>query len=135
MIFFSRRQLAPLALLLWLSGSASLHAQKPQVKPDIVQTPVGTTEVGILDGASYRIDIPNNWNHSLVIYYHGYRQQAVTFHIAEQLKGPQAPLFERHYAVAQSAYSQSGWALPQAYPETEQLRRYFLRAYGQPRET
>ena len=135
MTFFSRRQLAPLATLLWLSGSLTLLAQKPQVKPTVLQTPVGTTEVGILDGATYRIDIPNDWNHSLVVYYHGYRMHGVTFHIAEQLKGPQAPLFERHYAIAQSAYSQSGWALPQAYPETEQLRRYFTHAYGQPRET
>jgi len=143
MIFFSRRRLssarsqllAPLALLLWLSGSASLLAQKPQVKPSVLQTPVGTTEVGILDGAAYRIDIPNDWNHSLVVYFHGYRMHGVTFHIAEQLKGAQFPLFERHYAIAQSAYSQSGWALPQAYPETEQLRRYFTHAYGQPHET
>ena len=143
MIFFSRRRLfsarsqrlAPLALLLWLLGSVSLLAQKPQIKPSVLQTPVGTTEVGILDGAAYRIDIPNDWNHSLVVYFHGYRMHGETFHIAEALKGPQFPLFERHYAIAQSAYSQSGWALPQAYPETEQLRRYFTHAYGQPHET
>jgi pimeloyl-ACP methyl ester carboxylesterase len=135
-LFSARPQrLAPLALLLWLSGSASLFAQKPQIKPSVLQTPVGTTEVGILNGAAYRIDIPNDWNHSLVVYFHGYRMHGATFHIAEQLNGLQLPLLERHYAIAQSAYSQSGWALPQAYPETEQLRRYFSHAYGQPHET
>ena len=89
----------------------------------------------MLNGAAYRIDIPNDWNHRLVVYYHGYAQQPVTFHIAERLTGQQQPLFERHYAVAQSAYSQTGWALPQAYPETEALRQYFGKRFGAPRET
>ena len=41
------------------------------------------------------------------------------------------PLFERGYAVIQSGYSSAaGWALAEAYPETEQLRQYFLRRYG-----
>lgn len=93
------------------------------------------TEVGAFNGVAYRIDIPNDWNRRLVVYYHGYAQQPVTFHLAARLTGPQAPLLERHYAVAESAYSQTGWALQQAYPETEALRRYFARRFGQPRET
>jgi pimeloyl-ACP methyl ester carboxylesterase len=89
----------------------------------------------MLNGASYRIDVPNDWNHKLVVYYHGYAQQPVTFHIAQRLTGHQQPLFERHYAVVQSAYSQTGWALPQAYPETEALRQYFGKRFGTPGET
>lgn len=126
--------LAIAATLLWPASSA-LRAQKPESKPNVLRSPFGITEVGILDGTSYRIDIPNDWNHSLVVYYHGYSMQGVTFHIAERLNGRQMPLFQRHYAIAQSAYSQPGWALPQAYPQTEQLRRYFIKAYGAPRET
>jgi pimeloyl-ACP methyl ester carboxylesterase len=143
MTFSSRRRLSSVwpqrfaasSVLLLLSTVPGLLAQKPQVKPIVLHSPVGTTEVGILDGAPYRIDIPSDWNHSLVVYYHGYSMHGVAFHVAEQLKGAQLPLFERHYAIAQSAYSQSGWALPQAYPETEQLRRYFTRVYSPPRET
>ena len=37
--------------------------------------------------------------------------------------------------MIQSAYSERGWALQQAYPETEELRKYFIHEYGQPRET
>jgi len=96
---------------------------------------MGLTEVGTLNGAAYRIDIPNGWNRKLVMYYHGYAQRPVTFHVAERLTGQQAPLLDRHYAVAESAYSQTGWALQQAYPETDALRRYFARRFGQPRET
>jgi pimeloyl-ACP methyl ester carboxylesterase len=133
-----RRWTAAAALLLIAGASiaasgASSHSKPTQ--PVQLRSPAGLTETGMLDGASYRIDIPNDWNHNLVVYYHGYAQQPVTFHIAEHLTGLQQPLFERHYAVLQSAYSQTGWALPQAYPETEALRQYFARRFGAPRET
>lgn len=113
---------------------ASKHSPKPTVAMQL-HSPVGFTEVGSLAGAAYRIDIPNDWNHMLVVWYHGYAQDPVTFHIAERLSGRLEPLLDRHYAVAQSAYSQTGWALPQAYPETEALRQYFSRRFGAPRET
>lgn len=118
-----------------LCAIATHAADKKPVQPQVLRSPEGTTEVGLLDGAAYRIDIPNGWNHSLVVFYHGYAIRPDSFHIAERLVGQQLPFFERHYAVAQSAYSQTGWALQQAYPETESLRRYFVKKYGQPAET
>ena len=131
-----RRFLPQLPLLAaFLLLATSLHSQKPVETPDLLTTPFGTTETGILNGAAYRIDVPTDWNHSLIVYYHGYATHGVTFHIAEQLNPRQLPLFERHYAILQSAYSQPGWALPQAYPETEALRRYFVKTHGIPRET
>jgi pimeloyl-ACP methyl ester carboxylesterase len=113
---------------------AAAPAQKP-TQARVLQSPAGLTEVGLIDGAAYRIDIPTDWNHSLVVFYHGYALRPASFHIAERLTGQQEPFFERHYAVIQSAYSQTGWALQQAYPETESLRRYFIRKYSQPLET
>lgn len=131
------------ALLLPAAGVstfAAAHAgskttPKHPEAPVQLHSPAGLTEVGVLEGAAYRIDVPNNWNHNLVVYYHGYVEHPVAFHIAERLSGQQAPLLERHYAIAESAYSQPGWALPQAYPETEALRQYFSRKFGQPHET
>jgi hypothetical protein len=117
-----------------VDGHAAPAAQKP-IEPTILQSPFGLTEVGTLDGAAYRIDIPNDWNHSLVVFYHGYALRPASFHIAERLAGQQAPFFDRHYAVVQSAYSQTGWAVQQAYPETEALRHYFAKKYGPLRET
>lgn len=119
---------------LLLVGSSWLTAQRP-TSSDELRTSAGQTEVGLLDGAAYRIDIPEGWNHSLVVFYHGYAQRPVTFHIAERLGTRTLPLWERHYAVVQSAYSQPGWALQQAFPETESLRRYFIQKYGHPNET
>jgi hypothetical protein len=105
------------------------------VAPQVLQSPAGLTEIGLLAGAEYRIDIPNNWNHSMVVFYHGYALRSTTFHLAEHISGQQLPFFERHYAVVQSAFSKPGWALEQAYPETEALRRYFTKKYGAPVET
>jgi pimeloyl-ACP methyl ester carboxylesterase len=117
-----------------LLSVTSAHAQKPELS-QVLRSSEGLTEVGMLGGAAYRIDVPTDWNHSLIVYYHGYSERPVTFHIAERLSGREGPLLGRHYAIVQSAYSQTGWALQQAYPETEMLRRYFTRKYGQPRET
>jgi hypothetical protein len=127
------------SLLLLLAALAFAHphttrAQKP-LAPEVLNTASGTTEVGTIDGAPYRIDIPANWNRSLVVYYHGYALRPFTFHIAARLDGTPLPFLERRFAVIESAYSRGGWALEQAYPETEALRRYFTRRYGQPHET
>jgi hypothetical protein len=120
------------ALALSLSGI--LRAQKPEV-PEVLHGPQGITEVGFMDGAPYRIDIPPDWNHSLVIYYHGYTQGPSNFPIAQAINPQLQPIVDRHYAVAQSAYSEHGWALAQAYPETESLRKYFTKKYGPPAGT
>jgi hypothetical protein len=110
------------------------HA-KNKAQTQVLTSPEGLTEVGMLAGAAYRIDIPPGWNHSLVVFYHGYAMQPVSFHIAARLSDRQQPFLERHYAVVQSAYSQTGWALAQAFPETEALRRYFVKKYGPVRES
>ena len=123
--------------LLAVGAHAAVPAEKvaTPVTPQVLQSPAGLTEVGLLTGAPYRIDIPTNWNHSVVVFYHGYALRSGIFHLAEHLSGQQLPFFERHYAVIQSQYSKPGWALEQAYPETEALRRYFTKKYGAPTET
>jgi opacity protein-like surface antigen len=131
----ARLLFAAAALPCALAASAATTAVQKPVEPQVLQSPDGLTEVGLLDGAAYRIDVPANWNHSLVVFYHGYALRPASFHIAEHLSGQQLPFFERRYAVIQSAYSKTGWALKEAYPETEELRRYFVKKYGQPTDT
>jgi hypothetical protein len=143
MLMAARRPtLAAIALpaILLLASAPGLNAAGPPATPtpshqEVLQSPAGITEVGLLNGASYRIDIPLHWNHSLVVFYHGYALQPISYHIAARLNGQEQPFFERHYAVIQSAFSRTGWALEQAYPETDALRRYFIKKYGQPVET
>jgi pimeloyl-ACP methyl ester carboxylesterase len=94
-----------------------------------------TTETGTLSGASYRIDIPKNWNHSLVLYFHGYEPTRLTFNPKYPPGRVLQQILNRGYAVARSGYGVGGWALPQAAAETDALRRHFRRKYGAPRET
>jgi pimeloyl-ACP methyl ester carboxylesterase len=95
---------------------------------------LGKTEIGQLQGVPFRIDVPENWNHGLVVYYHGYRTEPEKFK-DEPLNPALAEFTKRGYAVVQSAYSRTGWAVQQAIPETEALRRYFVQKYGAPKET
>jgi len=98
------------------------------------QVPV-QTEIGTLQGASFRIDIPKSWNHSLVLYFHGYEPTPLVFHSQYPPGRVLEEILRRGYAVARSGYSVGGWALPQAASETEALRRHFRRKYGAPRDT
>jgi pimeloyl-ACP methyl ester carboxylesterase len=95
------------------------------------------TEFGKLGGAEYRIDIPVNWNHGLVVYCHGYDPHSVGVGYDEKKPLPPelAVFVTAGYALIQSGYSTGGWALEQAMPDVEALRKYFIAHYGQPKET
>ena len=107
----------------------------PASEPEVLRTPAGLTEVGVLGNAEYRIDVPSNWNRGLVVFYHGYSERPFRYRLDGSIGIQAEPMLRRGYAVIQSGYSQTGWALQAAYPETEDLRRYFLKKYGVPRET
>ncbi len=92
------------------------------------------SETGDINGAKFRIDIPEKWNGGLVIYCHGYSAKPVTFEGAKQ--NPVLQVFlDQDYAVAQSGYAAGGWAIQEAAVDTESLRRYFSGKYGLPKET
>ncbi len=92
------------------------------------------TELGGINGAKFRIDVPENWNGGLVIYCHGYDASPVTYK-----EGKLPPIFaiftDQGYALAQSGYAAGGWAVEQAVTDIESLRRYFSVNYGKPKET
>ncbi len=92
------------------------------------------TEIGQLNQAKFRIDVPDNWNHGLVMYCHGYSPEPGAF--KERALDPSLAVFlKAGYAVAQSGYSAGGWAVEQAVVDTEVLRQYFAEKYGKPSET
>jgi pimeloyl-ACP methyl ester carboxylesterase len=93
------------------------------------------TQIGALQGASYRIDVPAGWNHKLVVYFHGYSDQPVVFGKADALSPMFDPLLRRGYAVVQSGYSQGGWAVQQAAADTERLRKFFVAHHGEPTQS
>jgi len=95
------------------------------------------TEFGNLQGAEFRIDVPDTWNRGLVVYYHGYdaHERGVSYDKSKPLNPTLAVFTKAGYAVIQSGYSRGGSALEQAVPETEALRKYFIAHYGNPSET
>ncbi len=85
------------------------------------------TEQGEIDGAKFRIDIPDNWNGGLVMYAHGYVMVTQPARFDETMPKVCQSL---GFAIAQSLYSKQGWAAREGILETEALRRYFVEKYG-----
>jgi pimeloyl-ACP methyl ester carboxylesterase len=92
------------------------------------------TEIGTRDGSGYRIDIPANWNHGLVVFFHGYSVEPIRFEKGERLSPMFDPIVGKGYALIQSAYSATGWAVEQGGADTERLRRWFVTRFGKPKE-
>jgi pimeloyl-ACP methyl ester carboxylesterase len=123
-----------------MPGFAAIDPGHPKNKPvdpppEVVRLDGRVIEVGSLGGVPYRIDVPAAWNHSLVVFYHGYTERQTTFRTTPGLNEVTGPIFDHGFAVAQSAYSTPGWALAEGIPETEALRQYFGHSYGKPLET
>ncbi len=94
-----------------------------------------TAELGRIDGAEFRIDVPKNWNGGLVIYCHGYNALPGKFKQGDPLPPVLAVFTDAGYALAQSGYAAGGWAVEEAVLDTEALRRYFIDKHGKPKET
>jgi pimeloyl-ACP methyl ester carboxylesterase len=110
-----------LGLLLGLAASACALA-------------AARNETGSINGAAFRIDIPEHWNGGLVMYCHGYAPVPVTYEKPDM--PPQlAVILDAGYAVAQSGYAAGGWAIQEAVVDTEELRRYFVKKFGPVKET
>jgi pimeloyl-ACP methyl ester carboxylesterase len=91
-------------------------------------------ETGEINGAQFRIDVPERWNGVLLMYCHGYSPAVGKFGQAPPNPLVKA-LMDSGYAIAQSGYAAGGWAIEEAVLDTQTLRRYFVRKYGAPKET
>ncbi len=88
---------------------------------------------GMINGAKYKILFPATWNKKLVMYAHGYEfEGSPSGNDNPGFVKNMSPFLERGFAVAASAYSHQGWALPDGIENTEELRKYFFKKYGKP---
>ena len=126
----SRRACVNVLLLTILA--AALHAQAP---PQTAGT--GTVDRGVINGASFYIEIPAQWNKGLVLYTHGYTVagNAPPNHDSPRVRAFRDVFLSRGFAFAASDYSAQGWAVKEAIEDTEALRRYFVARYGAPVDT
>jgi pimeloyl-ACP methyl ester carboxylesterase len=87
-------------------------------------------DIGEINGAKYRIYIPENWNKGLVIYCHGYEE------IGEEIDPLTAELddfvkifSDKGFAFAESSYRKQGLIIKEGIEDTEALRQYFENTY------
>lgn len=96
-----------------------------------------TTHTGALaDGATYLIEVPGNWNHTLLLYSHGYVTPGSP-NPAQDVGDPATGgfLLSQGYALAGSSYAHTGWALQEAIPDQIATLDKFKSLVGTPART
>jgi pimeloyl-ACP methyl ester carboxylesterase len=83
---------------------------------------------------TYKIEVPDPWNKTLVLYSHGYSfGPSPATDVGDP--GTRAWLLANGYAIAGSSYSTSGWALQQAFADQIQTLDIFASQVGTPTRT
>jgi hypothetical protein len=136
-----------LALLVAGLLSLSAHAGPPpryfvdETKLPFDAVPGFPTERvwGVLNNAGYRIEVPHNWNGSLVMWAHGYRGDPATDASALELTVDNHPLREflvaNGYAWAASSYSRNAYDPSTGAKDTHTLTQFFNGRFAKPRRT
>jgi pimeloyl-ACP methyl ester carboxylesterase len=110
--------------------SALACAKTPAIAPGNAKP-----EFGTLEGAAFRIDVPEKWNGGLVVFFHGYAVTPVELEEGERISPMFDGMLARGFAVIQSTYSATGWAVEEGAADTERLRKAFIAKHGAPKET
>jgi hypothetical protein len=97
---------------------------------------------GELHGAPYRIRVPENWNGTLLVFAHGYRDKAdhpgeVDNRNADVAPSAalEAPLLALGYALAGTAFKDNGWAVGDSIQDTKNLAVFFRENVAKPDRT
>lgn len=97
---------------------------------------------GDLYGAPYRIRVPANWNGTLLVYAHGYRDRADHPGEVDNRAADVAPsaalepvMLAQGYALAGSAYRNNGWAVEEGINDLAALTIFFNFRVGRPQNT
>jgi hypothetical protein len=97
---------------------------------------------GEINGAPYRIRVPETWNGTLLVFAHGYRDKAD--HPGENdnrnadiapSAALEAPLLAQGFALAGTAYKDNGWAIKDAIQDVKNLAVFFRENVAQPQRT
>jgi len=127
--------LVGLLLLLTLVPASSPVAQ--------ANAPVGPLDLsGELHGAPYRIRVPENWNGTLLVFAHGYRDKAdhpgeIDNRNADIAPSAalEAPLLAQGFALSGTAFKDNGWAIGDAIQDAKNLSVFFRDNIAKPERT
>ncbi|HEY7047689.1 MAG TPA: hypothetical protein VH373_10755 [Jatrophihabitantaceae bacterium] len=165
MLRTSRRRLVPATLagfacaavvIAGCSAHTSTPLSKRQASVQATTTNVSFKDcaqqcTGTIDGAAYSIKLPKQWNGTLLLWSHGYRQAnpwppdfepvVTTPQVSpgdtdgsgsDQLS---QQLLDQGYALAGSAYKSNGWAVADGVQADEDLHAKFTALVGVPKRT
>jgi pimeloyl-ACP methyl ester carboxylesterase len=107
-------------------------ASAQSAAPTATTTLTGTFK----DGATFKIEVPGNWNGTLFLYSHGYVVPGTpnpAADVGDPVTG--AWLLSHGYALAGSSYSTTGWAIQQALPDQIHTLNVFDKRFGRPAQT
>jgi len=90
-------------------------------------------EWGVQDHAGYRIEVPDNWNGSLVMWAHGFRGTGLELTVDNHPL--RAFLIANGYAWAASSYSKNDYEPVQGAKDTHALTKLFRHKFGHPTRT
>ena len=88
------------------------------------------------DGATYLIQVPSDWNHTLFLYSHYYVPPGSpnpAIDVGDAITGHW--MLSHGYALAGSSYASTGWAVQQALPDQIATLGVFARRVGRPSRT
>jgi len=89
---------------------------------------------GELNGVPYRIRVPENWNGTLLVYAHGYLEEA-TPPLLAPLPADVDTLLAGGFALAASRFAGSGWTMKEGMQNTVALTAAFRDMVGLPQRT
>lgn len=126
-----------------VAGLLLLLTLMPVAPVTQANAPVGPLNLsGELDGAPYRIRVPENWNGTLLVFAHGYRDKAdhpgeIDNRNADIAPNPalEAPLLAQGFALAGTAYKDNGWAIGDAILDAKNLAVFFRGEIAKPDRT
>jgi pimeloyl-ACP methyl ester carboxylesterase len=87
------------------------------------------------DGATYVMDVPEDWNHTVLLYSHGYTPDGAP-NPAQNAPSDatRSALLDRGYAMIGSSYADTGWVLEKALPDQVSTLDLFVHRFGRPRQ-
>lgn len=125
--------LLTLATAVVLGACAAVSPPEPVASRATAAPQQAIVDTGELKGATYRIDIPANWNGELVVNAHGYETAGSPRKVPLPFPSGMEPLLAQGFAIAASGYSAQGWTIPEAVADTERLRAHFIARHGAPK--
>jgi pimeloyl-ACP methyl ester carboxylesterase len=131
------KKFAAILMALSLIASTATAAKAPKHYVDSTKLPfaalpgVSSQRLwGVLNGAGYRIEVPDNWNGSLVLWAHGFRGTGLELTVDDHPL--RSYLLANGYAWAASSYSKNGYDALAAAKDTHTLRSLFIDKFGAP---